>query len=184
MLGLDFINVKYALIAPSLYVSYNLQIINNVNYMKHMDDIDNPELIKLGVDLRVQRKRLGVTAEIAAKAAGISRVTLHRIENGSPGASIGAVYQVASALGLELRLCDRSVQPANNLETEEVVPLTIVIDRNPFLKSLCWHIPNQKVLSAREAHDIYEKGSKFLQDTEVTDEELRLITNLKQMFDW
>ena len=152
--------------------------------MKHMDDIDNPKLTKLGVDLRVQRKRLGVTAEIAAKAAGISRVTLHRIENGSAGTSIGAVLQVASALGLDLRLCDRNVHLANGVEPEEVVPLKIVIDRYPFLKSLCWHIPNQTVLSAREAHDIYEKGSKFIQDTEVTDEELRLIANLKQMFDW
>lgn len=152
--------------------------------MIHKNDLDNPELTKLGADLKLQRKRLGVTAEIAAKASGISRVTLHRIESGSSGASIGAVHQVASALGLELKLCDRNVHLANDLETEEVVPLKIVIDRYPFLKRLCWHIPNQTVLSAREAHDIYEKGSKFLQDTEVADEELRLIANLKQMFDW
>jgi len=152
--------------------------------MKHSSVRDNSALIKLGADLKVHRKRLGVTAEIAAKASGISRVTLHRIESGSAGASIGAVHQVASALGLELRLCDRNVQPTNGLDTDGVVPLKIVIDRYPFLKSLCWHIPNQKVLSARETHDIYEKGSKFLQDGEVADEELRLIANLKQMFDW
>jgi transcriptional regulator with XRE-family HTH domain len=149
-----------------------------------MNDIDNPELTKLGADLKLQRKRLGVTAEIAAKASGISRVTLHRIENGSAGTSIGAVYQVASALGLELRLCDRNVHMANDLETEEVVPLKIVIDRYPFLKSLCWHIPNLNVLGAREAHDIYARGGRFLKNQEVSDEELKLMENLSQMFDW
>ena len=152
--------------------------------MKHINEFDNSELTKLGADLKLHRKRLGVTTEIAAKAAGISRVTLHRIESGSAGASIGAVHQVASALGLELRFCNRIVHPTNALDTNEAVPLKIVIDRYPFLRNLCWHIPSQKVLSAREAHVIYEKGSKFLVESEIADEELRLIANLKQMFDW
>jgi len=72
--------------------------------------------------IKVHRKRLGVTAEITAKVSGISRVTLHRIESGSAGASIGAVHQVASALGLELRLCDRNVHLNNALDNDEVVP--------------------------------------------------------------
>ena len=151
--------------------------------MKHIDEFDNSELTKLGADLKLNRKRLGVTAEVAAKAAGISRVTLHRIERGSAGASIGAVHQVASALGLELRLCDRIVHPTNAFDTDEAVPLKIVIDRYPFLRSLCWHIPNQNVLGAREAHDIYARGSRFLKDQEFSNEELKLMEKLSQMFE-
>jgi len=156
----------------------------NVNYMKHKSDLDSPELTKLGADLKLQRKRLGVTAEIAAKASGISRVTLHRIESGSSGASIGAVHQVAKALGLELQLCNKNAHREIDLDADDVVPLKIVIDRYPFLKSLCWHIPNLNVLGAREAHDIYARGVRFLKDQEVSDEELKLMGKLSQMFDW
>ena len=40
------------------------------------------QLQALGAQIRAQRKALGVSATVIAEAAGVSRVTLHRIEKG------------------------------------------------------------------------------------------------------
>jgi transcriptional regulator with XRE-family HTH domain len=55
----------------------------------------------LGEQIRVRRKALGVSATVAAEAAGMSRVTLHRIEKGEPAVTIGAYLNAIVALGLE-----------------------------------------------------------------------------------
>ena len=60
------------------------------------------DLERLSGRLRARRKALGVTAVACAEAAGVSRVTLHRIEAGSPSVTIGAYINVAAALGLHL----------------------------------------------------------------------------------
>ena len=41
-------------------------------------------LQELGAQIRARRKALGVSATAAAESAGMSRVTLHRIEKGAP----------------------------------------------------------------------------------------------------
>ena len=48
------------------------------------------KLAALGLAIRVRRKALGVNATTAAQAAGLSRVTLHRIERGEPAVTMGA----------------------------------------------------------------------------------------------
>ena len=53
-------------------------------------EIAAARLLALGEQLRAQRKRLGVSATTAAEAAGMSRVTLHRIERGEPSVTMGA----------------------------------------------------------------------------------------------
>lgn len=58
-------------------------------------------LESLGNDIRVARLRRNLTAENIAERAGISRLTVHRIENGSPSVAIGSYLQVLVALGLE-----------------------------------------------------------------------------------
>lgn len=58
------------------------------------------QLRVLGEHIRVARiRRRKGQAEIAS-ACGIGRTTLHRIEAGSPGTTIGNVYAVLWALGL------------------------------------------------------------------------------------
>ena len=64
------------------------------------------ELARLGERLRRQRKQQRVSAVTAAEAAGMSRVTLHRIERGEPSVTIGAWLAAAQALGLRLDLQD------------------------------------------------------------------------------
>jgi transcriptional regulator with XRE-family HTH domain len=56
----------------------------------------------LGEQVRAHRKALGVSATVTAEAAGLSRVTLHRIEKGEPAVTMGAYLNAMSALGLAL----------------------------------------------------------------------------------
>lgn len=58
----------------------------------------------LGARLRATRKAQRVSAVAAAEAAGMSRVTLHRIEAGEPSVSIGHWVALADALGLVLTI--------------------------------------------------------------------------------
>ena len=49
-----------------------------------LSDIVVARLQDLGARIRARRKSLGVNATAAAESAGMSRVTLHRIEKGEP----------------------------------------------------------------------------------------------------
>jgi transcriptional regulator with XRE-family HTH domain len=55
----------------------------------------------LGENLRLARLRRKLSAEQVAERAGISRSTLHLMENGSAGISLGKLVQVLAVLGLE-----------------------------------------------------------------------------------
>ena len=61
-------------------------------------------LADLGENLRLARLRRHLSAEQVAERAGISRSTLHLLENGSPGSSLGKLVQVLAVLGLEADL--------------------------------------------------------------------------------
>lgn len=72
---------------------------------------DRQRLIRLGEQLRLARKRQGLSAVAAAECVGISRVTLHRIEHGEPSVAMGTWIAVASALGLTMELTGGHVSP-------------------------------------------------------------------------
>jgi transcriptional regulator with XRE-family HTH domain len=59
-------------------------------------------LALLGNSIRAARIAGGLRMEDIAERAGISRGRLRRIENGDPGAAIGAVFEVAAILGVPL----------------------------------------------------------------------------------
>lgn len=58
------------------------------------------QLAALGARIRARRKSLRVSATALAEAAGMSRVTVHRIEQGEPSVTIGACLNVLAALGM------------------------------------------------------------------------------------
>jgi transcriptional regulator with XRE-family HTH domain len=55
----------------------------------------------LGESVRLARLRRGLSAQMVAERAGISRSTLQALEKGSTGCSLGALFQVLMVLGLE-----------------------------------------------------------------------------------
>ena len=61
-------------------------------------------LAGLGQNIRLARQRRGLTAELVAERAGMSRPTLRHIERGDPGVTLGAIANVLHALGLEADL--------------------------------------------------------------------------------
>lgn len=61
-------------------------------------------LRKLGHDIRDARLRRRIPAAVLAERASISRMTLHKLEKGEPGVSIGIVASVLFVLGLHKRL--------------------------------------------------------------------------------
>lgn len=63
-------------------------------------------LRKLGGDVRDARRRRRIPAAILAERASISRTTLHKIESGDAGVSIGNYAAVLFALGLMERIAD------------------------------------------------------------------------------
>jgi DNA-binding XRE family transcriptional regulator len=55
---------------------------------------------KLGHDIRDARRRRRIPAAILAERASISRTTLHKVEQGDPGVSLGIYATVLFVLGM------------------------------------------------------------------------------------
>jgi len=58
----------------------------------------------LGENIRIARQRRRLTMQMVAERAGISRVTLSKIEHGDPSVTLGAYASVLLVLGLEQQL--------------------------------------------------------------------------------
>ena len=63
-------------------------------------------LDRMGVDIRDARRRRRIPTATMAERAGISRTTLHKVEQGDPGVSLGTYATVLFVLGLEERIAD------------------------------------------------------------------------------
>ena len=132
------------------------------------------DLARLGARLREHRKALGVTAVACAEAAGVSRVTLHRIETGNPSVTIGAYCNVAAALGLHLAV------PA--LERPAGEQPTVTVGDYPGLRALAWQTDAGTTLSETEALNLYERGWRHLDQEAVTEHERAFIQHLADAY--
>lgn len=133
-------------------------------------ELELTRLKLLGERLRLARKQQGVSAVAAAEAAGMSRVTLHRIERGEPSVTIGAWAAAAAALGLVLDLRDGNAVPK-----AETLPERIRLDEYPQLKSLAWQLGSVAELTPREALDLYERNWRHMDRQSLTAKEVALI---------
>jgi DNA-binding XRE family transcriptional regulator len=147
-------------------------------------DLTLSELKALGAQLRTQRKTLKVNATVAAEAAGISRVTLHRIEKGEPSVTMGAWANVAAALGMQfnLELQQLRYTPKNNSSVKGWWPVRIVLADYPQLKALAWQVQGTDHLTPVEAHDIYERNARHLDLATMSADELALWMALQAAF--
>lgn len=58
----------------------------------------------LGENVRLARKRRGLTASLVAERAGMSRPTLAAVERGAPSVTLASLANVLHSLGLEADL--------------------------------------------------------------------------------
>lgn len=141
-------------------------------------------LIALGQQIRAHRKALRISATTAAEAAGMSRVTLHRIEKGEPAVTMGAYMNAMAALGLNFGLVT-SAEPIKAHPTEQRegwIPARIRLIDYPQLKQLAWHVQGAETLSPKEAWDIYERNWRHLDEPSLTENEQHLIDALRVAF--
>jgi transcriptional regulator with XRE-family HTH domain len=130
-------------------------------------------LAAFGEAIKQRRNQLGYSMVDAAAAAGVSRVTLHRIERGNPSVTIGAYMNAASALGLRLTASpDADSPPEPNPEKR------IHIKDYPQLSLLAWNLRQGTVLSDDEALSLYERNWRHVDQTCLTAAESALIRRL------
>jgi transcriptional regulator with XRE-family HTH domain len=142
-------------------------------------------LARLGAQIRAQRKALRVNATAAAEAAGMSRVTLHRIEKGEPAVTIGAYLNVMAALNIELGVQPKlanPVAPATAADVDEMkgwLPARIRLADYPQLKQLTWQVQGTDELTPAEALSIYERNARHLELATMDARERNLIDALR-----
>jgi transcriptional regulator with XRE-family HTH domain len=142
------------------------------------------QLSALGEQIRARRKALRVSATVAAEAAGLSRVTLHRIEKGSPSVTMGAWGNVLAALGMTLAAQPNDA-PQDNVATTDLsqwIPASVRLADYPQLKSLAWQVHGADSLMPKEAHDIYERNARHLDEKALLVTEQTLMRALRIAF--
>ncbi|ETN92850.1 transcriptional regulator, y4mF family [Gammaproteobacteria bacterium MOLA455] len=142
------------------------------------------QLAHIGQFIMQHRKSFKITANAAAEAAGISRVTLHRIEKGESTVSMGAYLNVISALDLKFHLSKKGNAGCDSRRSMVgQLPVRILLDDYPQLKELAWHVQGVDELSPVEAHSIYERNKRFLDRKNLSDSEQKLIELLGVVFE-
>jgi transcriptional regulator with XRE-family HTH domain len=144
-------------------------------------------LTVLGQRIRTQRKNLHISANVAAMAAGMSRVTLHRVERGEPSVTMGAYLNVMNALGLDIDLVTHSPGIGNTDLAQDVstvntthpsLPPRLRVADYPQLQQLSWHIPGAAELTPSEAFGLYERNWRHLELEQMAASERELLKTL------
>lgn len=134
---------------------------------------DSEVLVALGKQLRERRRQLGLTQEEVARASGVSRVTLLRVEKGMSSVSAGALVSVAGALGTTLSLSDG---------LSDSVPEKITLRDYPGLQSLGWQLSPTTVVAPYEAWSIYARNWRHLNRENLAEHEARFLEALEHNF--
>lgn len=152
----------------------------------HLPFIDSgaqASLYQLGEAIRGKRRALRISATTAAAAAGMSRVTWHRIEKGAASVTIGAYLNAMTALGLELQASDPSapIAPARDPAPERLLPVRIRLSQYPQLRQLAWQVQGIDELTPREALDIYERNQRHMDIAALEQRERDLLNALHEV---
>jgi transcriptional regulator with XRE-family HTH domain len=142
--------------------------------------------VTLGQALRARRKSLGLSAVAAAEAAGISRVTWHRLEKGGASVAAGSLLAAAAVLGLRVELLAPATAPEPSMATgspADHLPLRIRLRDFPQLRGLAWQVADDtRELTPREALDLYERNWRHVQADALEPRERALIGALQQVY--
>jgi transcriptional regulator with XRE-family HTH domain len=134
----------------------------------------------LGERIRAHREQQKVSATTAAEAAGMSRVTLHRIERGEPSVTLGAYLSAIDAVGLQLELRDPNAPPAPAAIAG--VPARVRLDDYPQLKGLAWQLHGVDDLGPEEALSLYERNWRHIDHARLGPAERALVQALVKQF--
>ena len=138
------------------------------------------QLQALGAHIRAQRKALRLSATVTAEAAGLSRVTLHRIEKGEPSVTMGAWCNALAALGMELQAhTGAQGQPAAAPNRAGWIPARVALADYPQLRALAWQVHGTDTLTPAEALGIYERNARHLDMEAMTTHERALLDALR-----
>ena len=132
----------------------------------------------LGAEIRRQRKALKVSAVAAAEAAGISRVTWHRVEKGEVSVSFGAYLVAADVVGLRLSLFPAGGNEPN--QRNESIPVRITLADYPQLKRIAWSVTGVDTLTPLEALNLYERNWRYVDEDGLEPAERELIGALRR----
>jgi transcriptional regulator with XRE-family HTH domain len=139
------------------------------------------KLSALGQQIRAHRKLLRVSATDTAQAASMSRVTLHRIENGEASVTMGAYLNVMAALSLDfgiLKPVEREDQ-TSDANHAGWIPARVRLSEYPQLKQLAWQVHGTDELTPAEALSIYERNARHLDVDKLQPRERQLIDALR-----
>lgn len=142
----------------------------------HPDPVTATQLRTLGERIRAQRRGLGISAHAAAQAAGMSRVTLHRIEHGEPSVTMGAYVNAITALGLAMQVQEALFEPTAPQNLFVTNPVRIA--DYPQLRQLAWQLPDAAKLTEQEALALYERNWRHLDFENMPPTELQWIDTL------
>jgi transcriptional regulator with XRE-family HTH domain len=136
--------------------------------------------------VRARRKALRLSATVTAEAAGLSRVTLHRIEKGEPSVTMGAWCNAMAALGLAPALASLTDAATPGAGQPPVptgwIPARVVLADYPQLRALAWQVHGTDALTPAEALDIYERNARHLDLDAMPVREQALLQALRQAF--
>lgn len=150
-----------------------------------VQDPARAQALRLGQALRGHRRGLGISMAAAADAAGMSRVTWHRLEKGEPTVAFGLWLAALAVLGLRVDLAlatDPEPLAGDAPAPDEVLPLQIRPADYPQLRQLAWQVHGLGALTPAEALGIYERNWRHLDQTALQAHERRLIDALRQVF--
>ncbi len=146
-------------------------------------------LLELGERLRLARLRRGLSAQAVADAAGTTRVTLHRLEAGTPAATLGTLAKVMDALGLAAdlvllarddRITRQQLDARLPARRASPVPSAIRLQDLPHLHEVAaWHLPDEDTtLSPQEVFNLYERHWRHIDPAKITGKEASLLKRL------
>ena len=144
-------------------------------------DTCTAQLQALGAQIRSQRKALRLNATVTAEAAGLSRVTLHRIEKGEPSVTMGAWCSAMAVLGMALQARRRTDADTAAHATDRTgwIPARVALADYPQLRALAWQVHGTDTLTPIEALDIYERNARHLDLQAMSADEQALLQALR-----
>jgi len=139
------------------------------------------KLSALGQQIRAHRKSLRISVIAVSEAAGMSRVSLHRIENGEPSVAMGAYLNVMAAIGLDFGISKpvATIVDDPGVDRKGWIPVRIRLADYPQLKRLAWQLQGSDTLTPMEALSLYERNWRHVEVKALEAREQQLVDALR-----